>query len=207
MKACGSQEGNKNVLSSPPPPSITITLTSGVTLLHVKLEGTVFCSMTLRHGSCLQRKATWTSVMRFNDGHCERRLKSSHKDSSNAIEEPTSIFQGQCTPQKKKKEKKNDASLSLPPSQPLSILSFASSVANLSEPHPLIRAHLRIGHCASGWLAWLDGLWRPDRRLTVRAHSWRQGWVVTLRSVMCRHRRNELWKEYLHVRLFKRKKT
>lgn len=50
----------------------------------------------------------------------------------------------------KKKEKKNDASLSLPRSQPLSILSFASSVANLSEPHPLIRAHLRIGHCASG---------------------------------------------------------
>lgn len=38
MKACGSQEENKNVLSPP----ITITLTSGVTLLHVKLEGTVF---------------------------------------------------------------------------------------------------------------------------------------------------------------------
>lgn len=66
----------------------------------------------------------------------------------------------------KKKKKKNDASLS-PSILSLSfILSFAPSVANLSEPHPLIRAHLRIGHCASGWLGWLDRWWRPGRRLT-----------------------------------------
>lgn len=74
--------------------------------------------------------------------------------------------------------------LALPPSPSFFfILSFAPSVANLSQPHPLIRAHLRIGHCASGWLAWLDGWWRPGRRLTVQAHSWQQRWVGTLRFV------------------------
>lgn len=108
--------------------------------------------------------AAWTPVIWFNDGHWGGRLKSPHKDSSNAVKKPTSIFQGQCTPQKKKKKK--DASLS-PSILSLSfILSFAPSVANLSEPHPLIRAHLRIGHCASGWLGWLDRWWRPGRRLT-----------------------------------------
>lgn len=85
------------------------------------------------------------------------------------------------------------------PSPFLYSLFLSPSVANLSEPHPLIRAHLRIGHCASGWLGSLDRWWRPGRRLTVQAHSWQQCWVVTPCFVRCCNTNNERWKEYLYA--------
>lgn len=64
--------------------------------------------------------------------------------------------------------KKKDASLCLPLLSFFSffILPFASSIANLSEPHPLIRAHLCIGHCTPGWLGRLDRWRRPSGRQT-----------------------------------------
>lgn len=59
---------------------------------------------------------------------------------------------------KRKGEEKEKSRFSLfhPPSPPNPSCLSLLALANLSEPHPLIRAHLRIGHCASGWLglAW-----------------------------------------------------